>query len=382
MILQAYERSVSVTQPTNTVHFVIHEEADEYLGAEIYELEDEAVATAGRNAKILKDKHREVFNGVLLPPWSHGKGKEREFLKQSTSSTPDNQPQPPIKPSSATVDPPSAPIHQPSKRADLTPVTQPHATITAPQAPVFVPIDVHHCGFDRNDDDAIMEDESINKPSHQASDSPADKGRKSKPTAAMTSPLSQSADPKAVVDCILATPMTLSLGEVIGASRDVSHHLQELIRTWTNLFVAPDIDAGFDLLVGCPWAHGNAVSSIVERGSATFIVFGSDKDHPLKLCVTEGLAEPTATALMATLQPASFEEDTGTFTDRSSPDSPATGSPITFAPPSPPSETPTSTLLYPNSTLDGIDGTFGLPAFHPVPIITVAPPSSLLLWNL
>ncbi|KIK20428.1 hypothetical protein PISMIDRAFT_47145, partial [Pisolithus microcarpus 441] len=43
-------------------------------------------------------------------------------------------------------------------------------------------------------------------------------------------------------------------------------------RTWTNLFVSPDIDAGFDLLLGCPWAHGNAVS-IVERGSATFIVF-------------------------------------------------------------------------------------------------------------
>ncbi|KIK22658.1 hypothetical protein PISMIDRAFT_77805, partial [Pisolithus microcarpus 441] len=43
-------------------------------------------------------------------------------------------------------------------------------------------------------------------------------------------------------------------------------------RTWTNLFVAPDVDAGFDLLLGCPWAHGNAVS-IVERGSGTFIVF-------------------------------------------------------------------------------------------------------------
>ncbi|KIK20364.1 hypothetical protein PISMIDRAFT_13045, partial [Pisolithus microcarpus 441] len=226
----AYERSVNATQPTNTVHFVIHEEANEYLRAEIFELEDEAVvAAAERNAKILKDKHREVFDGVLLPPRSHGKGKEREFPKQSTSSTPVNQPQLPIKPSSATVDPPSAPILQPSKRADLTPVTQPHATITAPQAPVFVPVNVHRCGFDGNDDDAIMEDESINKPSHQASDSPADKGRKSKPTAAMTSPLSQSADPKAIVDRILATPMTLSLGEVIGASRDVSHHLQELI---------------------------------------------------------------------------------------------------------------------------------------------------------
>ncbi|KIK14398.1 hypothetical protein PISMIDRAFT_17307 [Pisolithus microcarpus 441] len=83
-----------------------------------------------------------------------------------------------------------------------------------------------------------------------------------------------------------------------------------------------------------------------------------------------------------TLQPSSFEEDTGTFTDEESPDSPATGSPITFAPPSPPSETPTSTLLYPNLTPDGIDGAFGLPKFYPVPIITVAPPASPLTLNL
>ncbi|KIK20429.1 hypothetical protein PISMIDRAFT_13016 [Pisolithus microcarpus 441] len=285
----AYERSVNATQPTNTVHFVIHEEANEYLGAEIYELEDEAVvAAAERNAKISKDKHREVFDGVLLPPQSHGKGKEREFPKQSTSSTPVNQPQPPIKPSSATVDPPSAPIHQPSKRADLTPVTQPHATITVPQAPVFLPVDVHHCGFDGNDDDAIMEDESINKPSHQASDSPADKGRKSKPTAAMTSPLSQSADPKAIVDCILATPMTLSLGEVIGASRDVSHHLQELIRYKCQPIIqsvrvvdGTPLIASYLTLTSSPLitinltCNGRQVTAVIDSGSTLNVVKSS-----------------------------------------------------------------------------------------------------------
>ncbi|KIK23368.1 hypothetical protein PISMIDRAFT_10887 [Pisolithus microcarpus 441] len=133
MILQAYERSVNATQPPSTVHFVIHEEANEFLGAEIYELEDEAVvAAAERNAKISNDKQREVFDGVLLPPWNHGKGKEREFPKQSTSSTPVNQPQPP-----------SAPIHQPSNHSHPSPVTQPPVTITVPKAPVFVPVDVH-----------------------------------------------------------------------------------------------------------------------------------------------------------------------------------------------------------------------------------------------
>ncbi|KIN94022.1 hypothetical protein M404DRAFT_48052, partial [Pisolithus tinctorius Marx 270] len=43
-------------------------------------------------------------------------------------------------------------------------------------------------------------------------------------------------------------------------------------RTWTNLFVAPDTNAGFDLLLGHPWALGNSVS-IIERESGTFVVF-------------------------------------------------------------------------------------------------------------
>ncbi|KAI5993405.1 hypothetical protein EDC04DRAFT_2527165, partial [Pisolithus marmoratus] len=57
-----------------------------------------------------------------------------------------------------------------------------------------------------------------------------DKTKRSKPPATITSSLSQCSSPKAIVDCILATPMTLSLGEIIGTSRDVSQHLQELIR--------------------------------------------------------------------------------------------------------------------------------------------------------
>ncbi|KAI6007116.1 hypothetical protein EDD15DRAFT_2358256 [Pisolithus albus] len=120
-----------------------------------------------------------------------------------------------------------------------------------------------------------------------------------------------------------------------------------------------------------------------------------NRDHPLELCVTEGTAEPTATALMATLQPSSFKEDSGTFADEASPETPATGSPITFASPSPPYETPPSTLVpsladtlfvcpfFALAVLvaewtydDGIDGAFGLPESHPIPTITVAPPSS------
>ncbi|KAI6017024.1 hypothetical protein EDC04DRAFT_2576996 [Pisolithus marmoratus] len=75
-----------------------------------------------------------------------------------------------------------------------------------------------------------MEDISINKPSLQAPDSSPDKTKRSKPPATMASSLTQSTSPKAIVDRILATPMTLSLEEVIGTSRDVSQHLQELIR--------------------------------------------------------------------------------------------------------------------------------------------------------
>jgi len=225
----------------------------------------------------------------------------------------------------------------------------------------------------------------------------------------MSSSLSQNTSAKSIVDHILATPLTMSVGEAIGLSRDVSQHFQDLIRvkgqalpfvkhvqgtppaaaymcltssplitinlhcndqpvkavidsgstlnvvkasiaksvikmpidtshsmvmrdanggtskligliqnvplfcgaaqTWTNLFVSPNNDSGFNLLLGCPWAHGNLVS-IVERDSGTYIIFGADSNHPLEMCAVDvHAASHSGTGLMATLEPESEMEE-------------------------------------------------------------------------
>ncbi|KIN98914.1 hypothetical protein M404DRAFT_30882 [Pisolithus tinctorius Marx 270] len=193
-ILQAYEHTQAATQPANAVCFVIHEEAKEESSAEIYELEEELlVAAVDCSNKITKEMRKAVFDSVLIPPHSHGKEKETQDPKPSSSAS----------------------IPAPPK---------------APLAPAFVPVDVHPTIFDGTRDDTIMEDASVPKPSGQATDS-ADRSKKSKPTPAtsLSSSLSQSANSKAIVEHILSTPLTVSVGEVIGSSRDVSQHLQELM---------------------------------------------------------------------------------------------------------------------------------------------------------
>ncbi|KIM52093.1 hypothetical protein SCLCIDRAFT_43325, partial [Scleroderma citrinum Foug A] len=43
-------------------------------------------------------------------------------------------------------------------------------------------------------------------------------------------------------------------------------------KTWAHVYVSPDNNSGFDLLLDCPWAQGNIIS-IVEKDSGTYIVF-------------------------------------------------------------------------------------------------------------
>ncbi|KIN94021.1 hypothetical protein M404DRAFT_35462 [Pisolithus tinctorius Marx 270] len=165
-ILHAYEHTLAAALPANVVCFVVHEDVKEESSAKIYELEDEPLVTA---------------------------------VDCSTKITKEKR--------KAVFD---------SK---------------APLAPVFVPVDVHAPAFDGTKDDAIMEDDSVPKSSEQAPDS-AERPKKSKPAATMSlsSSLLQSASSKAIVDQILLTPLTVSVGEVIGTSRDVSQHLQELMQ--------------------------------------------------------------------------------------------------------------------------------------------------------
>ncbi|KIM56441.1 hypothetical protein SCLCIDRAFT_29585 [Scleroderma citrinum Foug A] len=349
-ILQAYGCHSAAARTASSVRFVTHAEEELELG--IYELEDEEFLTAAADCapRITKEKRKAAFDGVIIPPHGKGKGKEN----QPPAATPAPKPVP-----LTSVYPP-API------------------------PMPVPINVHPHVFDGSNNDAIMQDDTLPvKSSNSPSDSTEKK--KSKPPAAMSSSLSQNTNAKGIVDCILATPFTLSVGEVIGSSKDISQQLQDLIRinplitahflcngqlvkaiidsgstlnivrasiaktvvkmpidtskimhmkdanddtskllgliqnvplfcgaakTWTHIYVSPDNDSGFDLLLGHPWAQGNAVS-IMERDSGTYVVFGADSDHPLEMCVAKPCSchPDSGTGLLATLEPEGKAEE-------------------------------------------------------------------------
>ncbi|KIM53239.1 hypothetical protein SCLCIDRAFT_32053, partial [Scleroderma citrinum Foug A] len=247
-ILQAYERHSAAARTASSVCFVTH--AEEGLELGIYELEDEEllVAAADHIPKITKEKRKATFNGVFIPP--HGKGKGKENQPPAPTLVP--------KPVPSTSVYPPAPI------------------------PMPVPINVHPHVFDGSNDDAIMQDDTFPiKSSNSPSDS-AEK-KKSKPPAAMSSSLSQNTNAKVIVDCILATPFTLSVGEVIGSSKDISQQFQDLIRIKRQPIPQPipfvrnvqgiPPSASFACLASCPLitvhflCNGQLVKAIIDSGS-------------------------------------------------------------------------------------------------------------------
>ncbi|KIM52094.1 hypothetical protein SCLCIDRAFT_32927 [Scleroderma citrinum Foug A] len=193
-ILQAYKHHSAAARTASSVCFVTHAKEELELG--IYELENkELLVAADCIPKITKEKRKAIFDGVVIPPHGKGKGKEN---------------QPPA-PTFAPKPVPSTSVHPPAP------------------IPIPVPIDVHPHVFDGSNDDAIMQDDTLPvKSSNFPSDS-AEK-KKSKPPAAMSLSLFQNTNAKVIVDHILATPFTLSVGEVISSSKDISQQLQDLIR--------------------------------------------------------------------------------------------------------------------------------------------------------
>ena len=79
--MQAYERHSAAARPASTVRFVTHveEEEEEVLESGICELEEEPlVAAVDRAPRITKEKRKAAFEGVIIPPYGKGKGKENQ----------------------------------------------------------------------------------------------------------------------------------------------------------------------------------------------------------------------------------------------------------------------------------------------------------------
>lgn len=99
--------------------------------------------------------------------------------------------------------------------------------------PVLVPVQVQPPTFDADKDDDLMEDVSPprrvaadKKVIHQKTDGQMAPRRKQP----RKSDLTAHVNPTIVMNKILNTPMTVSIGEFIGCSREVSNHLQKILR--------------------------------------------------------------------------------------------------------------------------------------------------------
>jgi len=378
---------MSGSQQLIQLHFITHED-EEDLSLKILEMEEEQlVAAVECTPKATRGQRKGILEGVVTPthPQAKGKGNQAPALLQA-----------PKEPPTFNQAPKKSPIKEQAPKNAPTEASNPQSN----PVPTPVPIEAHPYLFDATND-AIMEDLSHQtiKPSTQE---PND-GRKIKPVGPLASSLAQATSPKAIVNHILDTPFTLSLGEVIGTSKEVTQQLQDLIRirrqpppitrsfygtppnaslmcltssplitinvhcngqlinavidsgstlnvvkesiansiirlpinrrmstnirdangglakltgmisevplfcgaakTWANIFVSPDNDSNFGLLLGRPWMQGNSIS-IIEKASGTYLIFGADPEIPLEMCVQKG-AISFETGFLVTQEPGS-----------------------------------------------------------------------------
>ena len=143
--------------------------------------------------KSTKEARKERFEGVFPPP-------RPAWAKRTDPDKPS------IKPSE---------VHKPN------------------QVPIqSKPVEIHKPTFNPlNDEDIVMKDATYRTarktPLNKSTDDKAENHVRKLP---IQSELTKQAKPDQILDRILKTPLTMSVGEVIGTSRDISHQLQELMR--------------------------------------------------------------------------------------------------------------------------------------------------------
>ncbi|RPD52062.1 hypothetical protein L227DRAFT_484715, partial [Lentinus tigrinus ALCF2SS1-6] len=198
---------------------------------------------AKRVPKRTKEARKVKFDGVLVPPkpaWAKSKDADKP---QPSGSGQKPTPNPPVVPREI----PNQPTFDPDK-----------------------------------DDDIMMEDTRPNKT--REAKSTTEKPAKRTP---MRSDVAKHVQPLNILDRILNTPLTMSVGEVIGTSKEVSQHLQDVIRA--KRAVAQPQQEGINhaeflsaaviytksrrplihLTVQC---DGNPIDAIVDTGSMMNIV--------------------------------------------------------------------------------------------------------------
>ncbi|EPQ50261.1 hypothetical protein GLOTRDRAFT_134130 [Gloeophyllum trabeum ATCC 11539] len=153
----------------------------------------------------------------------------------------------------------------------------------------LVPIEVHERQYRPEREDVVMEDDSrerakrVPKPGEKSGPMLGTKpeaSEKWKRAIPLQSKISETTNSNKVLDKILSTPLTLSVGEVIGVSKDITHQLQDAIRykrptqpqngtLVAHTVITHDRDALIKLSMEC---DGRPLDAIVDTGSQLNIV--------------------------------------------------------------------------------------------------------------
>lgn len=158
------------------------------------------------------------------------------------------------------------------------------------------PVDAIPSRFDPTKDDIVMEDIAMRPPPAKRNPLPSkethDKGEVAPRAAARHSALSDKVSPARVIEQALDTPVTLTIGQLLGSSRELTQNLAELLRfkkpvesaaITTNSVPARTTAPLLRLNMMC---NGTAVSFVIDSGSEVNLL-SQDIAHKIGLPVDE-----------------------------------------------------------------------------------------------
>ena len=186
-IAQAVKRHDKPSTPPQSAHFITISSPPQSSAATTlasYQDEEE-VYEVQRQPKMMKEQRKERFAGVYPPPMTRANARSKQAEQQPLSI-----------PTQVQVKPEPTEMRVPMNSIDQSQT------------------------FDPDDDDAIMEDITTQT---------KNKGPR-KPRVAHSSEVSRIVDPHKILERALDAPITLTLKEIIGVSKEVSSLMQDAIR--------------------------------------------------------------------------------------------------------------------------------------------------------
>lgn len=271
----------SESEPSSDYDSDDEDESDE----EVY------VMPVERSEKTTRVAHRDFVKGPVVPPVpiqeKTGRGKGKGNVQKDQPPHLDQNPLPTSQAdrrSARIQGQPGPPIPDPVPDREVRPPSErkPENETTHKGWNPAQPIDVGKRTFDPLDDDAIMDDEfgDTDAPKPKKKSLPTAKETKGKPREVRFEPVKRvpkqsevqsQVDQLQILGKVLNTPVTLVVGEVFGISKEMSHHLQDVLKPKppaVNLVASSFITKTRALLINLPVEiDGNPITAIIDTGS-------------------------------------------------------------------------------------------------------------------